>query len=294
MRSWRQAMRVLRTVRAESPGAAPRTGAPEFAGTAYAGTAIRAAVCVAIVSLSLEADAQPIAGARRSGFEDMSAATRAMQSDDAQNPGMLWVAEGAVLWGQRAREGGRSCADCHGEAARTMRGVAARYPGFDEVALRPVDLGQRIDLCRQRHQQAAPFGPESAPRLSLEAFVAHHSRGLPIAPSDDPRLAPFRARGEQLHRRRIGQLDLSCAQCHDDNAGRRLGGSPIPQGHPTGYPVYRLEWRALGSLQRRLRGCMTGVRAEPFAFDAIELIEWQLHLARRAAGMPLESPAVRP
>ena len=65
-----------------------------------------------------------------------------------------------------------------------------------------------------------------------------------------------------------GQLNLSCAQCHDDNWGKRLAGSVIPQAHPNGYPIYRLEWQSVGSLQRRLRNCIFGMRAEPFAFGA--------------------------
>ena len=93
---------------------------------------------------------------------------------------------------------------------------------------------------------------------------------------------------------RLGQLDLACSDCNEARAGQRLGGSPIPQAHPTGYPIYRLEWQGLGSLQRRLRGCMTGVRAEPFATGAIEWVELELFLATRAAGLPVETPAVRP
>ena len=37
-------------------------------------------------------------------------------------------------------------------------------------------------------------------------------------------------------------------------AGQKLAAVTIPQGHPTGYPIYRLEWQTLGSLKRRLRG----------------------------------------
>ena len=120
------------------------------------------------------------------------------------------------------------------------------------------------------------------------------SRGLPMQANDDPRVAPFRERGRSLFFQRIGQLDFSCAQCHDDNAGQRLAGSVIPQAHPTGYPVYRLEWQSLGSLQRRLRNCMTGVRAEPYAYGAMALTELELYLAARAAGLRIETPAVRP
>jgi sulfur-oxidizing protein SoxA len=117
---------------------------------------------------------------------------------------------------------------------------------------------------------------------------------VPIAAGEDPRLEPFRARGEALFRRRQGQLNLSCANCHDDNPGRQLGGNAIPQGHPTGYPLYRLEWQGLGSLQRRLRNCMAGVRAEPYAYGSPEYVELELYLMHRARGMPLETPAVRP
>ena len=34
---------------------------------------------------------------------------------------------------------------------------------------------------------------------------------------------------------------------------------------PMAIPEYRLEWQAMGSLDRRIRNCMVGVRAEPFA-----------------------------
>jgi sulfur-oxidizing protein SoxA len=223
------------------------------------------------------------ADARRSGFDDMSPQVQAMQRDDAVNPAMLWVKEGEAMWG-------RDCARCHGDAATSMRGVAARYPAFDAASQRPITLSQRIAA----HQRTTPLAPESDALLSIESYVAFQSRGLPIAPPADPRLQPFRERGEQLYRRRMGQLDFSCAQCHDEHAGQHLGGSTIPQAHPTGYPMYRLEWQGMASLQRRLRSCMNGVRAEPFAYGAPELVELELYLNARAAGMRIETPAVRP
>jgi sulfur-oxidizing protein SoxA len=87
---------------------------------------------------------------------------------------------------------------------------------------------------------------------------------------------------------------MSCAQCHDDNWGRNLAGNIVPQGHPTGYPVYRLEWQSLGSLQRRLRNCAIGMRAEPYAYGAPENVALELYLMWRARGMTIESPGVRP
>jgi sulfur-oxidizing protein SoxA len=239
------------------------------------------------------AQTTPQKDTRRSGFEDMGASTQAMQKDDALNPGMLWVKDGEALWKQPAGASGKACAGCH-TAPDSMRGVAARYPAFDDKLGRPITLSQRINQCRQQHQQAAPLRAESPELLSLESYVALQSRGLPLAPPDDARLEPFRQRGQQLFTQRMGQLNLSCAQCHDGLPGRRLASSLIPEAHPTGYPVYRLEWQALGSLQRRLRGCMSGVRAQPFAYGAQELVELELYLNARAKGMAMEAPGVRP
>lgn len=232
--------------------------------------------------------------ARRSGFDFMTPQVQAMQRDDASNPAMLAVQDGAAIWDRAAGASEKSCASCHGAAAVSMRGVAARYPAFDVARQRPLDLRQRINACRVNHQQATPFATESADQLAIESFVALQSRGLAIAAPTDPKLQPAIERGARLFTQRMGQLDFSCAQCHDDHAGQRLGGSTIPQAHPTGYPLYRLEWQGMGSLQRRLRGCMSGVRAEPFPYGAAELIELELYLAKRAAGMNIDAPAVRP
>jgi sulfur-oxidizing protein SoxA len=229
---------------------------------------------------------------RRSGFTFMSADTQAIQNDDTANPGMLWVLDGEALWKSKAGATAKSCADCHGDAS--MRGVAARYPAFDKTLGRPVNLEQRINLCRTQHQQATPLAYEGRDLLALTAFVAKQSRGMPIEAGADPQLEPFIAKGRERFMRRQGQLNLSCANCHDDNWDKRLAGSAVTQAHPSGYPLYRLEWQSLGSLQRRLRACIFGIRAQPYDFGAPELVELELYLMSRARGMPVETPAVRP
>ena len=228
---------------------------------------------------------------RRSGSSDMSPTLQAMQRDDAANPAQLWVQEGEALWRQPASNG-RRCTDCH--EAVSMQDAALRHPAFDAALRRPVTLEGRIDACRQRHQALQPEGPDGPQVLALSAWLAHLARGRPIAPPQDARLKPWQERGHALWQQRLGQLDLSCAQCHDQRAGLSLGGVKIPQAHPTGYPIYRLEWQSLGSLQRRVRGCVAGVRAEPFAADADEWLALQVWLMRRAAGMPGEGAALRP
>jgi L-cysteine S-thiosulfotransferase len=231
---------------------------------------------------------------RHSAYADMSRETKAMQDDDTANPGMLAVLDGEALWSRRVGAANLSCADCHNDATSSMKGVAARYPAFDDTSGRPVDLEERINLERSKHQKALPLRFESDELLALSAYVARQSRGEPIAPPQDGRLAPFVAAGRDFFNKRQGQLNLSCALCHDDNWGKRLAGNIVPQGHPTGYPLYRLEWQSLGSLQRRLRNCISGMRAEVPEYGAPEYANLELFLMRRATGMPMESPAVRP
>jgi sulfur-oxidizing protein SoxA len=240
-----------------------------------------------LLTLTMVAASALAADERRSGAEFMSAATQTMQRDDAQNPGMLWVAGGEAEWN-------KSCVKCHGDARSSMRGVAPRFPALDAGSGKVVNLSQRINLCRERKLHAVPLPAESEELLALEAYVAMQSRGMPVSPPQDAETRATAWRGQQLYNRRIGQLNLSCAQCHDQQWGRKLAGSTIPQAHASAYPIYRLEWQGMGSLQRRLRNCMSGVRAEIPPFGAKELTELEAWLAVRGQGMKMESPGVRP
>ncbi|HXR58955.1 MAG TPA: sulfur oxidation c-type cytochrome SoxA [Burkholderiales bacterium] len=213
----------------------------------------------------------------------MGRETRAMQDDEQTGPAVLWLLEGEELWG-------KNCAGCHG--IEKMKGVAARYPALHSGTL--INLDERINLCRTERQKAPAFARESRELLSLNAFISKQSRGLPIAIESNEQTRPLIEAGRAQFEQRRGQLNLSCAQCHDDNWGKSLAGTPVPQAHPTGYPIYRLEWQSLGSLERRLRNCMIGVRAEPYPYGAREYRVLELFLMWRARGMKLESPGVRP
>jgi sulfur-oxidizing protein SoxA len=229
----------------------------------------------------------------KSGVEFASEDVRRLQADDFANPGMLWVARGGKLWSEAVGKSGKSCAACHGDAANSMKGVGARYPRIDAGAARLVNLEGRINLCRERNQQAEPMKYESDELLALTAYVAHQSRGVPVSVVVDPQNRKDFERGRELYHQRIGQLNLSCAHCHDRNWGKKLAAETITQGHGGAYPAYRLEWQAVGSLQRRIRACYYGLRAEMPPYGAQELLDLELYLAWRGGGLPVETPGVR-
>ncbi len=253
-----------------------------------------AAIVLACVAAVAQGEERPIAPADlATGTTFAAPAIQAMQADDAANPAFLWVERGERLWQAPAGADGRSCAACHGAAATTMRGVAARYPAVDAASGTLFDVEARINDCRTRRQRAAPFARESEELLAITAYVALQSRGMPFAVSVDGAARPAFERARAFYHERHGQMNLSCAQCHEQNWGRRLLAEKISQGHGTAFPAYRLEWQSMGSLDRRLRACLNGIRAEMPAAGAPETIGLALFLAWRAEGLKLEAPGVR-
>ena len=229
---------------------------------------------------------------RQSSYYLMTPENRAMQDDSNLNPALFWVMDGHKLWKEKTGNKNISCASCHGDSGQKMAGVAAQFPKIQKGKLQTLE-GQ-INQCRTSRQEAPALAYENKELLALTTFVATQSKGLPIAVQETPQNKKDLQLGRQFFNERMGQLNLSCAQCHQDRAGLKLGGSLIPQGHPTAYPIYRIEWQTMGSLQRRLRNCMSGVRAQQFEYGSQEMAQLELFLMWRARGMPLETPGVRP
>ncbi|MGD9869265.1 MAG: sulfur oxidation c-type cytochrome SoxA [Hyphomicrobiales bacterium] len=252
---------------------------------------MRARLAIAAMGIAIAGagQAEPLP----SGTAFLSDSLRAQQLDEAANPGMLWVNEGAQLWQQPQGASAKSCAACHGDAAASMKGIAARYPAVNRDTGELLNLEGRINMCRSIHQQADTLAYESDDLLALTAFVARQSLGMPVHVETGGVARPFYEKGEAFFYRRQGQLNLSCAQCHEANAGKRLRGDTISHGLGNGYPAYRLEWQSLGSLHRRLRSCSFGVRAIQFDHGSPEYLALELYLAARADGVAIETPAMR-
>src|SRR5207248_9137346 len=178
------------------------------------------------------------------------------------------------------------CISCH-RGGESMRGVAAHYPRYIPQLDRVVDLEGRINA----HVPALTF--ESPELLAVSAFVAHESYGMPIVPDSSAEARAVLERGRTLYFERQGQLNLACTNCHDASWGKTLLSEKISQGHPADWPAYRHEWQSLGSLERRLRACYYGVRAEMPAFGSPDLVALELYLAHRAGALGTQPPGVR-
>lgn len=227
-----------------------------------------------------------------SGYHFRNSETQAVQDDDFENPGFLWVEQAEGLWDEADGEEGKACASCH-DNVESLKTVGTTYPVYYEPWSKLINLEQRINLCRSDNMKAEPWKYESDEMLGMTALIRHQSRGEPVNVAVDGDAAPFFEKGKEFYYGRRGQLDLSCANCHENYAGTKIRADLLSQGQSNGFPTYRLKWQKLGSLHRRFKGCNDQVRAEPFKRGSDEYVNLELYLAWRGQGLPVEAPAVR-
>jgi L-cysteine S-thiosulfotransferase len=243
-------------------------------------------------NVDADADRKPIAATDlKSGIELASPELRQQQEDLILNPGMLAVDQGARAFAQAPGNGQPTCKSCH--IGESMRGLAAQLPKVDRDGTQLHNLHTLVNRCRTQRQHLAPLDYESPALLALVSYLANQSHGIATKASVDGPARRFFDHGRALYGQRMGQMNLACTHCHDQNWGRRLLAEPISQGHGNGYPIYRLEWQAMGSLHRRFRSCLFGVRAQLQPQGSDDFMALELYLAWRGEGLKIEAPGVR-
>jgi len=129
--------------------------------------------------------------------------------------------------------------------------------------------------------------------VEMTALIASVSRGMPMNVAIDGPAAPYWEQGKEIYYTRFGQLELSCANCHEDNYGNYIRADHLSQGQVNGFPSYRLKNAGMGSIHNRFRGCVRDTRAETFADGSPEFIALELYVTSRGNGLSVEGPSVR-
>lgn len=228
-----------------------------------------------------------------SGWRFRADETQALQTDDFVNPAFVAVEYGMELWETPAGTSGQSCADCHGAVEESMKGLRAGLPKWDEKAGKPMALEHLIQRSQEEHQGAEPWKWESEQMLAMTALIGLQSRGMAVDVQTDGPMEEWFEKGKEIYYTRVGQLDMACANCHEDNWGNMIRADHLSQGHVNGFPVYRLKWQGLGSMHRRFKGCMDNIRATPWERGSDEFTALELYVASRGEGLAVETPSVR-
>ncbi len=224
----------------------------------------------------------------------------ALQNDNQNSPISLWLDKGAALWTDPSR--GASCQSCHG-AVDALKKSAATHP---RVISKPagksslINLEDQIITCSARGGLDA-FKAEEDEVLALSALLHNAAKGQTIDVKIDATATAEKAalwqarlsRGTALFSTRLGRINLACVHCHDQNVGRQMRLDVVSPGHPTGFPIYRMSWQRLGSVERRLRACYSGVQAVLPAPGDADLRDLELYLKVRANGLLMDGPSIR-
>ena len=228
-----------------------------------------------------------------SGWRFRSEETQALEIDDFDNPSFGAVDRGKELWTTVTGSKGKSCSSCHDKAEDTMKGVRASMPKWDKDTGKPITLEQQINECRTERLGAEKIKFDHADMLAMTSYIGLQSRGMPVNIDTSGPMAEWADKGKKIYYTRVGQLDMSCANCHEDNYGKHIRADHLSQGQTNGFPTYRLKWNGLGSTHRRFKGCMKNIRAKPYKVGSDEFVALEIYVASRGQGLSVETPAVR-
>lgn len=227
-----------------------------------------------------------------SGWHFRADETQALEMDDFDNPGMVFVDIGIEQWNAVEGSEGKSCASCHGEP-ESMKGVRATYPKWNDEAEEIRTVAMQVNDCRENRMGAEPYGYTSGQMANMEALIALQSRGMPVDVKIDGPAQSMWEWGKELYYTRTGQLELSCANCHEDNYGNMIRADHLSQGQINGFPTYRLKNAKLNTVHARFKGCVRDTRAETYSPGSPEFVALELYVASRGNGLSVEGPSVR-
>lgn len=225
-----------------------------------------------------------------SGWRFRSAETQALEMDDFDNPAFVFVEQGMDLWDKVDGAAGKACSSCH-ENVEDFAGLRTQLPRVDDGEL--VTMENLINECRTERMEAEPWKWSKGNMTAMTALIGVQSRGMPMNVAIDGDAAPFWEKGKELYYTRVGQLDMACSNCHEDNYGMMIRADHLSQGQINGFPTYRLKNAKLNSIHGRFKGCMKNIRATPFKEGGDEFKALELYLASRGQGLSIETPSVR-
>ena len=226
-----------------------------------------------------------------SGWRFRSPETRALQMDDFDNPGFVFVDEGLSLMATADGSEGKSCTSCH-EDVEEFAGLRAKMPRVSDAGELET-MEELVNTCRTERMGAKPWKYSGSQMTAVTAVIGLQSRGMPVDVAIDGAAADFWQQGKDLYYARVGQLDMSCANCHEENYGNMIRADHLSQGQINGFPLYRLKNAKLNSSHARFKGCMANIRATPYKEGGAEFKALELYVASRGNNLQIESPAVR-
>jgi len=175
--------------------------------------------------------------------------------------------------------------------------IAGNYPYYDEKKSTVVTITSAINACLVANGEKK-WKEKKGKIAHLEAYLSFQSQeaGKKMEIKiDSQAAADAYERGKKEYYAQRGYLKLSCATCHVQGAGQRVRAeymSPL-LGQVTHFPVFRLKWNGLGTLERRMNGCNKDQGENPHKTNSKWMKELLYFMAYMSNGMAIDGPDIR-
>lgn len=227
-----------------------------------------------------------------SGWVYRTTETQALQMDDFDNPAFVFVDTALDMFDTVDGSEGKACSSCHENGPEEFAGLTAAMPRVNAAGGLETTT-ELVNNCRTQRMGAEAW-KYSGPQMSaMTALIGLQSRGMPVSVAIDGAAAPYWETGKKIYNTRVGQLDIACSNCHDDNFDTMIRADHLSQGQINGFPTYRLKNAKVNTTHGRFKGCMKNIRATPYKEGSEEFKALELYVASRALGLPVETPSVR-
>lgn len=175
--------------------------------------------------------------------------------------------------------------------------AAVNYPKFDDKKGEVITLSVAINDCLKQNGQK-PWKMTKGKMADLEAYFASSARDeekvINVKIQSKAAQEAYEA-GKKYYYSQRGYLKLSCATCHVQGAGQKVRSEYMSSllGHTTHFPVYRLKWEGLGTLERRVKGCIKDEGQKPPKLDSNDMKNLIYFISYMSNGMKIDGPDVR-
>ncbi|MEQ1590825.1 MAG: sulfur oxidation c-type cytochrome SoxA [Thiobacillaceae bacterium] len=210
------------------------------------------------------------------------------------NDGMAAVERAGLIY-SRAGANGKSCASCHVTPEKNFKTWAASMPRY-EARLKKVIGVEEFITRHARSTTGDNLLMQSADNIDLSIYLRHFANGTPIKVDTRSKesVAAIK-RGNALMRRKIGQLNFACMDCHGLGAnkwirGQYLTGTKEQIAH---FPTYRTSRGEIWDMRKRFQWCNVAIRANELLPDAAEYGDIELALAVLNQGQKVNAPGIQ-
>lgn len=197
--------------------------------------------------------------------------TNGVYSYDAGSRGQFEeILDGIPPYEEAVEKGGKEFVKYGLNKCAALKDPAAarvKHPYFDNATQKVVTLEAVLKACYLK-QTGKKLGSKKGKIARISAWISDQAAGEKVNVKVQGAAANAAyTQGKAFFYGKRGEFNMSCADCHVYNAGKKARADILSPmlGHATHVPMYRAKWAGLGTMQRRYGGCLKNMRAKPIS-----------------------------